>query len=1302
MEINRYFRRKAHALRLLALAITSCVTLASQAQLDESKTYYITNVATGKVISNLGDGANDTPLLAEDKDDASDGQKWQVKATGVDNGFIIVSARFPRAAIDMAPGKQYYPVHWTANLNSENQRFLIESVDADAGSYIIHSESSYNRTLNVESNGRLRFVQDATQNVFVFEETTPQEKPLTDYWQDAEVFEENKLPAHATFMPYASTAKLQADAARYSKPWVAPTGADMVSLNGVWNLKWTTLPATLPDKDDFWGDDVDASTWDTISVPSCLEMKGYGHPYYINEQTPFTDNYPYIKMGYGCVNSVASYRRNFTLPADWMQKRVVLHFDGMYSAAYVWVNGQYVGYSEGSNTDAEFDLSSVVRQGENNVSVRLIRFSDGSYLEGQDMWRMSGIHRDVYLYATPRTYVSDHFITASFGSANYTKADMNVMVEMRNPAKEAAGKTVQVTLIDPEGNVVTKQSAAFRFEAGDDVQQAHLTFSGLSGLKNWTAETPNLYTVEFSQRDEQSNEEMAFSTKYGFRKVEIKDNKVYVNGRQVYFKGANTQDTHPLYGRAIDVNTMQRDVIMMKQANMNTVRGSHYPRQPKMYAMFDYYGLYCMDEADIECHYNWTYGGNTLSRDEQAKAAYEDRMRRMVMRDRNYPSIVFWSLGNESGTGSNLQAAYDLCKQLDPERIVHYEGATRGNAAYTDLWSVMYPALSKVKSEANNNWRQQPYFMCEYAHAMGNAVGNLKEYWDVIESSTYGIGGCIWDFVDQSIYHADDIKAGTLTENGYPKYRSGVDFPNWNSQQNFVNNGLVPADRAWTAKLAQVKKIYQYVKFTNFNAKSKQVTLRNTYNFSKLENTMLAYSVLENGVEVENGTAEIGSVNIGMQKLVNIPYTTELAAGKEYCLNLKVVLKEATSWAEAGYPVAEEQYVLQERPATLPAVQVPADAKALEIIRNATAYTIGNDSFYCRFNSRTGEMTEWIYKDNSLIDNADNGLHLDNFRWVENDNTGGGETLGNGVQSLNLESAPVIDADGVARLTTTVEGSQTNVKYEYSIYADGTVDVKTTYTPQSEYYEDSNKRIRRIGSKMVLPATLEHVSYYARGPWDNFADRADCAFLGRYETTVTDMLEPTPRPQTSGNRMDMRELTLSDAEGNLRLVMTSEGKVDFQVLHYDDEEMTNVAHRWNLNEAKDANVVLHLDYAQMGLGNASCGQGVGTLSDYYVPSEGNLTHTVRFRPYVHSDLTGIGCIDAPAGPQLSLSTADGVLTLSGHIAAGTSVRVYDLGGSCVAAAQTAHDTTLLTIDLKAQPRGAYIVKVGGKSYKFVK
>lgn len=1316
MKFNTHSPKKVKAERVMALLFAGCATFSAWAQLSEGKTYFIKHNPTNTCFSDNGNTANDAKIVAEAfKDGEGVGQKWKLISTGKENGYIIVSAYNENAAIDVASTakEKFFPLHWTLDMSgvsNVNQRLLIKPVDGKKDTYTIVWEKEQNRIFNVNDDYRLQLVTNVNpdKQEFVFEETTEPEKPAPISWQDASIFEINKLAPHATFMPYASTELLKADAERYEKPWLDPKGANWLSLNGVWKLQWKQLPDQvtqgnineLPGEADFWGNDVDMAKWDTITVPSCLEMKGYGQPYYINEQTPIQDNYPLIRMTANCKNSVASYRRNFNLPEGWKDQRVVLHFDGVYSCASVWVNGQYVGYSEGSNNDAEFDITGMVREGENNVSVQVVRFTDGSYLEGQDMWRMSGIHRDVYIYATPKTYVRDHYITANFGTA-VTKADMNVQLEMANPSKLAVKKTVNVKLLAPDGSEVAKQSAAFSFAEGDSIQTLDVKFPELTNLQNWSSENPNLYTVEVSQTDESGKEEMAFATKYGFRKVELKNSQVYVNGRRVFFKGANTQDTHPLYGRAIDVPTMLRDVQIMKQANMNIVRGSHYPRQAKMYAMFDYYGLYCMDEADIECHNNWSYGGNTISRNPKAKAVYEDRMRRMVMRDRNFPSIVFWSLGNESGTGDNLKAAYDLTKQLDT-RIIHYEGATRGNANYSDLWSVMYPTVGEAERDANNNWRRQPYFMCEYAHAMGNAVGNLKEYWNAIEESQYGIGGCIWDLVDQSIYDAADIKSGALTLNGVPKYRTGNDYSNWNNQQNFVNNGLVSADRAWSPEMAQVKKVYQFVKFLDFKSDKKTLTIQNAYNFNDLQHLELKYTVLEDGKEVETGTVQIEPTAAGSQRLINLPYTTTMTDGKEYCLNVQAVLKEATTWAEAGYPVAEEQFVLQQRDAKLPVVSVAADAPAIEIIQNATRYNIGNANFELVFDNQTGALARWTYKDKVLISSAERGFALNNFRWVENDNTGGRENFGNGVKSKKLEGEPTIDKDGVAHVTQVVNGSQTNVKYEYSIYPDGTVDLQTTYVPTSANYAGSNQRIRRIGTRFRLPSTFENVSYYARGPWDNFVDRKDCAFLGRYETTVTGMLEPTPRAQTSGNRTEVRELTLSTKDNEVSLNMLTQGQVDMQVLHYTDEEMAQVWHSWDLPKASQQPVTVSFDYAQQGVGNGSCGHGTGTLGQYQVPTEGTLKNMVRFRPYLKGEQTGIGCITTPASGQIELKVSGGVLTCSGQLPAGTKLSVYDLGGACVAQTATATAAGQLTVDLRNQPHGAYIAKVNGMSFKFLK
>lgn len=1306
MTLKNIFCNTGSPQRFLTLLFSACATYSAWAQLNVDKTYYIKSVSNGQVFSNQGNGANNASVITEVLDQKSSGQKWKVVRSNSanQNGYIIVSAGYPNAAIDVAPtaARKFYLLHWNADITSENEKFIIEPVQGKENTYQLKWEKTPSMAVSVVEGNKLKLINGGSTDAFefVFEETTPQEKPLQEPWQDETVFGINKLPAHATFMPYLNEGKLLADKARFEKPWNNPTGAEWLSLNGVWKLNWVNEPSSRPTEEEFAVDHADVSQWDTISVPSCLEMKGYGKPYYINVDYPFHNQPPFIQMKGGLHNSVGSYRRDFNLPEGWDSKRVVLHFDGIYSAAHVWVNGKYVGYTEGPNTDAEFDLTNVVRPGANNVAVQVFRFSDGSYLEGQDMWHMSGIHRDVYLYATPKTYVSDHIITSKLKS-DYASGDLKVQVEMANPAGEALKKKVSVKLLSPAGTKVAEQSVDFSFAAGEKVKTQTVDFTSLLSLEAWSSENPALYTVLVKQLDEQSQEEMAFATKYGFREVKIDNGKVYVNGQQVFFKGANTQDTHPVHGRSIDVPTMLRDVQLMKQSNMNIIRGSHYPRQPKMYAMFDYYGLYCMDEADIECHADWSNAKNYISGAYTWRASYIDRIDAMVKRDRNFPSIIFWSLGNESGIGPNLQAAYDRAKELDPERIVHYEGATRQRKDYTDLFSVMYPTVERVKNEANNNWANKPYFMCEYAHAMGNAVGNLKEYWDAIESSKLGIGGCIWDFVDQSIYDAADIKQGKLTANGFPKYMTGYDYPGPH-QGNFVNNGLISADRAWSPELAQVKQIYQYVKFGAFDQANKTIEVRNAYNFTDLQKYNLKYTILEDGREVETHTVALPSILPGTSEQCQVPFSTEIQKGKEYLLNAQIVLKEATSWAEAGYPIAAHQMNLQAYSGVLPTTEADVTRPLTCEQDEKGNYVISNDKVSYTFAAEDGRLTNWKYGRMVLLNNDLNkAFDYANYRWVENDaasgdDSGGGATgpdapVANGISKRQIVSEPTVETDGSVRLTVRNEGSLCNVQYTYTLYPTGVMDLSMRYNPRA-------KDLRRIGTRVILPSSLTNVEYYARGPWDNFVDRSDASFLGRYMTTAVDMYEPTPRPQTCGNRTDMRELILSDNKSDFHLRVEATNNVDFQLLPFRDEIMSKAKHRWEL---LPGNIVLHLDYMQKGVGNGSCGQGTGTLPKYMCPTSGTYGNSVRFTPYTDKE-TGIGCITKPEMAQIQVRVVEGVVVCEGAIPASTSVEVYDLGGSRVAQTFTSVPTDRLTLSIVSQPRGSYIVKVGKVSYKVVR
>ena len=1279
-------------------------TLAPQSKPITNFFYVLTHKETGKVMSTKQSGENNAPLYVEDYVEGEYSQVWHLlkhAKVATPDMFMLFNKTYNKA-VDAALESGAGPLLWTLSDEDVNWNQIFEFVEVNGQEDVYqlmvqNKNGSIIRYLAADESGKMMMLASDSdkRTYFTMRSVAAVPDPPKIYWEDETRFAENKENGRSAYMPYTSVSAMKADV-NYSLPWLTPENAEILSLNGIWNLNYVDNPSLRPGEEDFYGDNVDVSAWDTISVPSCLEMKGYGVPLYINVEYAFADNPPYINMKSGLKNSVASYRRNFTMPTKWDDKRIFLHFEGIYSAAFVWVNGNYVGYTQGANNVSEFDVTAYVRQGENNVSVQVIRWSDGSYLEGQDMWHMSGIHRDVYLMATPKTFVRDHYITSTLdAAANYKNGSMNVAVEMDNRDGGVAKKDVVVTLLSPEGEEMASRKCQFVFAEGQKKQTQNLVFDALTNLQLWSAETPTLYTVVVAQFDEAGKEEHVFSTKYGFRHVEIKNSLVYVNGQQVYFKGTNSQDTHPVHGRSIDLATMLKDVQMMKQANMNIIRASHYPRQTKMYSMFDYYGLYCMDEADLECHMNWENNGEKSSKCianmASWKPAFIDRNVRMVMRSRNFPSVLFWSMGNESSGGTNFTAVYQAIRKLDP-RIIHYEGATRGNTEPTDLWSVMYPNISKVESEANANYRAQPYFMCEYAHAMGNGVGNLKEYWDLIESSKYGIGGCIWDWVDQSIYDAADIKNGTLTKNGYNYYRSGYDYPGPN-QGNFVNNGLLTADRAWSPELTEVKKVYQYIKFKSFSSTSKKVTLQNAYDFINLDKFVLNYSVLVDGVEVENGMVDLPAIAPDKSESVVLPYVTTAEAGKETLLLLNVCLKEATSWCEAGYSIASEQYSLRARSSSLPTVD-NAVGENLEIDDTSSSYrvTIKNNQTEIVFGS-TGNLISWTFEGKPMIEQQ-KGPEYANYRWIENDKY---EDTANGVSGRTMTCKRSSDGRNVI-VTVNGSGNKCPYKFIYTIYPTGQMDLKAQYTP-------ATSGLRRIGLQMCFPAGYENVEYYARGPWENYIDRKIGSYLGRYTTTVSDMFEPYPHPQSMGNREDLRDLTLTNPETGYGIKVETSGTVAFSLLHHDDKEFASYAlHPWDLVPADCT--YAHFDYMQRGLGNGSCGQNTETISKYHCPSSGTYTYTLRFSP-LNPTSTSIAVLPEALSDVLIVHNAAAQqLVCSGELEAGTEISLYNMGGVKLATANNVVPTSSVSLSTQGLPCGAYIVVLkndtGSRTHKFLK
>ena len=1202
---------------------------------------------------------NDEQITVTAKSDSNTGQQWITKQSKYSTSYPwhIVNVMSSKA-LDMAGNNtNVMPLQWTSENDynggkaNVNQEWKFDEVDATQHTYKIYAytqNKTYYLTYDGTDGGKLGRTTDsnsATAFGFIKVEgstgggstggtTSSDHGSFSVSWiSNQNKVSDYKEDAHATFIPYVSVEQMKADAKHYAEPWQQPdeTKAEYINLNGTWKFKYVAGTSSGPGSSEFQAKDYNDSGWDNIRVPLSWEMANYGKPVYTNVGYPFSNNPPNANSGmsqYGVTdhNATGFYRRTINIPATWKDKRVFIHFDGVYSAAVVWVNGKYVGYSQSSNTDAEFDITGFVTTGDNQLSVRVYRWCDGSYLEGQDMWHLSGIHRDVYLVATPKVFVSDHYITSSLNS-DATSGSMSVKLTVDNRNNVSANKTLQVSLLDRDGKQIATGTQTY---SGTAKAEKTVTLNSLSNLHPWSAEDPYLYTVVVSQKDENGAEEMAFSTKYGFRNITKSGNLININGKRVYFKGVNTQDTHPEYGRAIDMETMMKDLTMMKQANVNTVRTSHYPRQPKMYAMMDALGFYVMDEADVECHYN-----QNLSSNSSWITAMDDRTKRMVLRDRNHPSVIFWSLGNECGGGSNFSTTYNTCKNLD-SRFVHYEGAGSGTN-YSDLGSNMYPTVSSVQGN-RSGLNGKPYFICEYAHAMGQAVGNLKEYSDVIENSTGIIGACIWDWVDQSVYDPARLVSGQKkSENGFNYWVSGYDYNstsgiNYGFQGNFLNNGIITPDRTWTGKLSEVKKVYQNVKFSDFSASAKSVNIANKYAFMPIssDNFDIAYRVMKDGRLVEEGTlASFQTIAAGSSATVTLPINTAVDKSAEYLVNIELRIKKPTNgaadwttWAEEDYSIADAQFSLSEQnisngtamgtDGTMGFPVLPSYTSAggsLSVSGNTVSGTDENGKKYSIVFDSSGKMTSWTYNGKSLI-NA--GPDFNSYRKVDNDRNLNDVSFTN-LTTTNISSKLTKNENNATM--TVKEGSRLSLSSTYTInytfYPDGTVDMNVTFSPRSKY--------ARIGLGMQFASGFENVEFYARGPRSNYSDRKTGSYLGRFTTTVDDMVDEMIHPQTFGDHEDMRELILTNKASNVQIGIKAGGRASFSLSHYDETEWcTSGDSMWNTNLhwydlTRDPQVYAHFDYMQRGLGNNSCG-GDSCLSDYVCPSSGNYSYTLRFTP----------------------------------------------------------------------------------------
>lgn len=850
------------------------------------------------VLGNGDDGGNNARIRCEKADTLCRGQYWSIKTLAPDRH--LVSGAFYDTYFDDGGDNAHitWLLQWTANpAKPGNALMSIQPVSGHKGVYRVVSANKGRMFRAGDGIMRIADIDESDAASWFTIEQVEKPKISSPMWEDETVFEINKLPGAATYMPYASEAEMKADADYYRTPWTEPASSLYKSLDGTWDFWFTAVPQSgrTAASDDVELMDVPAfeaamahasggcaaTRPDSIPVPSCWEMQGYDRPIYCNVEYPHGNTPPFIKArpGYNdggknyAINPVGTYHRSFDLPEGWERQRTIIHFGGIYSCAQVWLNGKFAGYTQGANNVTEFDLTPLLRAGRNDLVVQVHRWCDGSYLECQDMFRMSGIFRSVYLYNVPADGIRNHVVRTSLSGSDGI-VGVDIFADVPAVAR----------LYAPGGQLVGESS--FR-----DGKVRFLVKDAMP----WTAETPNLYTLDIVQKDAAGKDLMAFSTKVGIREVRITGSLLYVNGRRVVLKGVNRHDTHPELGRAVSVESMRNDVLLMKRNNINTIRTSHYPNDARMYAMFDYYGLYCCDEADLEDHANQSISGM-----KSWIPAFVDRIARMVSRDINHPSVIMWSLGNEAGAGSNFRDCYETAHAMDGTRPVHYEG-TRigrdfGGSAYSDFYSKMYPSMDWMARNTSN--MDKPMFLCEYAHAMGNAIGNLPEYMACMEQSNSTIGGCIWDWVDQAIYEPRELKDNVR------RLHTGYDFPGPH-QGNFCSNGIVTADRRQTAKLAEVKHAYQYVRFSYAPGR---LTLGNAYAFRSLRGLKAEARIVVDGKVRKTVTAMLGDVLPGDSVTIAIPdakYTAKAAArGQHVVLNVRITDTEATRHATAGHVVA--------------------------------------------------------------------------------------------------------------------------------------------------------------------------------------------------------------------------------------------------------------------------------------------------------------------------------------------------------------------------------------------------------------
>jgi beta-galactosidase len=1016
-------------------------------------------------------------------------------------------------------------------------------------------------------------------------------------WDDVSVLHLGTEKPHATMMVYPT-----ADLARTGDPVKSPW---FQSLNGNWKFHGSPRPADRPL--EFYRPGYDDSGWRLIPVPSSWQLHGFDIPVYSNIIYPWPqdpDKPPQVPHEW---NPVGSYRTTFVVPPAWKDRPVYLHFDGVDSAFYVWVNGTKLGYSEDSRTPAEFDITPHLKPGPNVLAVEVYRFGDGAFLEDQDMWRMSGIYRDVYLWSPSDRHLRDFEIRTNLDSA-YRDAELVITASLANRTAKPAKVALTAAL---DG---ATQSASLELGANRETP-VRLSMK-LANPRKWSAETPYLYQLLLTLKDASGAVLEVIPAKVGFRKVEIENARLLVNGQAVLIKGVNRHEHSEETAKYVDLASMVKDIRLMKQFNINAVRTSHYPNSPAWYDLCDQYGIYVLDEANIEVHHYGNDERNRLSNDPAWGPAYLDRVQRMVERDKNHPSVIIWSMGNESGDGPNVAATYGWTRQRDPSRPFHYEGSSRHGGPNSDINSFMYPPPEQVKQLAAQR-PEMPLILCEYTHSMGNSNGGLKEYWDIFYSGTNAQGAFVWDWVDQGIrlpvpgeYRMNTTKSTFLAYGGWWEDKSGV-----RNDNNFNNNGLVAADRTPHPGLWAIKYVYRYLHASPVDLAAGKIRVKNWFDF--LNAKEVAQGLWE--VKVEGRTIASGALpELDLAPRQEKEYQLALPKiapqpGVEYWLNLSFVLKADTAYAAKGHEIAWDQFAL---PASAPAPRFDsAKAPALQVKDEGDAATLTGPNFSLRFDKKAGLITSYRYKGVNLLER---GPRPDFWRSpTDNDRgafKGGGANLEvwhNAGPEWIVRDVQVhkID-DHSARIAVTADLAGLDAAYSmtYTVTGAGDILVECAYRPGPNLQAPM---MPRFGTELIVAPGLENIAWYGRGPIETHIDR-QFERIGVYHSTVDRQWVEYMRPQENGNKTDVRWVALTNAQG-IGLLAVGAPALSVAARHFPKEEMYRAAYTFQMQRHPE--IYLNLDWKQMGAGGIdSWSPNAYPMPPYRIPADQAYSYKYRLTP----------------------------------------------------------------------------------------